>query len=222
MFIGCTSLYNVTIENGVTSIGAGTFQGCTSLTNVTIPLSVTSIETHTFGGCTSLTNITFPISISSIQDAAFNGCSSLKSITVPPGVYSIGAWAFARCAKLTGVYFEGNAPYVGSNVFEDGNNATIYFLSGTTGWGPIYADRPTALWLPQVQTSEASFGVRTNQFGFTIAWVSGRYVVVEACTDLANPVWSAVSTNAVTANVSYFRDSEWADYASRFYRLRPQ
>ena len=30
--------------------------------------------------------------------------------------------------------------------------------------------------------------MQTNQFGFNINWASGMVVVVEACTDLTNPV----------------------------------
>lgn len=82
----------------------------------------------------------------------------------------IGNMAFTNLASLTAVYFKGHAPGLGSSVFFGANNAAVYYLPGTTDWGPTYADRPTALWKPQVQTSDAGFGVRTNQFGFTIAW----------------------------------------------------
>jgi hypothetical protein len=43
------------------------------------------------------------------------------------------------------------------------------------------------VWLPQVQTSGASFGVLTNQSGFNINWACGMVVVVEACSNLVNP-----------------------------------
>jgi hypothetical protein len=79
---------------------------------------------------------------------------------------------------------------------------------------------PTTLWTPQVQTSGPSFGVRTNQFGFTITWASGMTVVVEACTNLANPIWSPVGTNSLTSGSSYFSDPQWTNYPIRFYRLR--
>ena len=56
------------------------------------------------------------------------------------------------------------------------------------------------LWIPEIQTSDGSFGVRTNQFGFNITWASGRAVVVEACTNLAQPFWSPLQTNALTGD----------------------
>jgi hypothetical protein len=80
--------------------------------------------------------------------------------------------------------------------------------------------RPTALWQPLVRTSDASFGVRTNQFGFNITWASGMVIVVEACADLANPIWSPVGTNTLTGGWFYFSDPQWTNYTRRFYRVR--
>jgi hypothetical protein len=105
-------------------------------------------------------------------------------------------------------------------VFASDDNATVYYLPGTTGWSTNFAGLPTVLWTPQVQTSDASFGVRTNQFGFSIAWASGMVIVVEASTNLANPTWSPLATNTVTGDSLYFSDPQWTDYPGRFYRLR--
>lgn len=69
-------------------------------------------------------------------------------------------------------------------------------------------------------TSDIGFGVRTNQFGFTITGTSGLAFVVEACTNLVNPVWSALGTNTLTDGSSYFSDSQWRNHPTRFYRLR--
>jgi len=71
-----------------------------------------------------------------------------------------------------------------------------------------------------VQTSDASFGVRSNQFTFKINWASDMVVVVEACTNLANPTWSALGTNTIIGGSSYFSDPQWTNCPNRFYRLR--
>jgi len=63
-------------------------------------------------------------------------------------------------------------------------------------------------------------GVRSNQFGFTITGSSNLVIVVESCTNLANPVWSAVETNTLTNSSSYFSDPDWTNSPGRFYRLR--
>jgi hypothetical protein len=196
-----------------------------------IPNSVTSIGDEAFLNCNGLTSVTIPNSVTNIGDYAFGWCADLTSVTIPNSVTNIGDYAFYGCGNLTSVYFQGNAPSFGSGVFVDRNvqavgafpdPATIYYLPGTTGWDAVSINTglPVVLWLPQVQTSDASFGVRASQFGFNINWASGMTVVVEACTNLANPIWSAVATNSLTDGSSYFSDPQWTNYPCRFYRLR--
>lgn len=69
-------------------------------------------------------------------------------------------------------------------------------------------------------TGDTSFGVRTNQFGFNISWTSGMTVAVDACTNAANPVWTAIQTNTLVTNTLYISDPQWTNYPTRFYRLR--
>ena len=167
-FASCTSLTNAIIGNGVTSIGEDAFGDCTSLTSITIPNSVTSIGPYAFDTCTSLTSITIPGSIASMSSYVFayctsltnaiiaNGlttipvytfdaCYSLTSVAIPSSVTSIEDRAFYSCSGLTEVYFFGNAPSLGLYVFEYDNNATVYYLPGTTGWASTFGGRPTVL-----------------------------------------------------------------------------
>jgi hypothetical protein len=143
-----------------------------------------------------------------------------SSVTIPNSVTALVDYAFNNCASLQGVYFKGNALSLGSYVFSGDTNTTIYYLSRTTDWDTTFGDISTAPWLPQVQSSNAAFGVQTNQFEFDINWASGQTVVVEACTDLADPIWTSVGTNTLTGGSSYFSDLQWRNYPDRFYRLR--
>jgi hypothetical protein len=70
-----------------------------------------------------------------------------------------------------------------------------------------------------VQTSDGGFGVRTNRVGFNITGTSNLVIVVEACTNLANPVWSPLQTITLTGSPAYFSDPNWTNYPSRFYGL---
>jgi hypothetical protein len=223
-FAYCSSLTSITIPNSVTSIEYGAFQFCGSLASVTIPDSVTTIEPYTFAYCSSLTSITIPNSVTSIEGGAFAYCTSLTSITIPNSVTSIEVAVVMGCTNLNEVYFTGNAPtlerFLGSPMLLGDTYLIVYYLPGTTGWGSIFVDRPTALWCPHVQTSGDSFGVQTNGFGFNLTWASGRIVVVEACTDLTNPTWSPLQTNTLIGDSFYFSDPEWTNYPGRFYRLR--
>ena len=73
---------------------------------------------------------------------------------------------------------------------------------------------------PRVLTTDAHFGVRTNQFGFTITGFSNVLVAVDASTNLAGTAWQPVQTNTLTGGSVYFSDSKWTNYPNRYYRLR--
>jgi uncharacterized repeat protein (TIGR03803 family) len=221
---GSTPLTSVTIPTSVNSIGSYAFYDC-PLTNLVIPNSVTNIGDSAFEACQSLAGATIGNSVTTIGNQAFEWCTNLTSLTIPASVTNLGNDAFGYCFSLTGIYFNGNAPNVpltSWTVFDYDSNATVYYLPGTLGWGPTFGGRPTALWTPKVQTSDTSFGVQTNQFGFNINWASGMTVVVEASTSLVNPVWSPVTTNVLSGGTFYFSDPQWTNYPSRFYRVRSQ
>jgi len=214
-FKSCTGLTNITISDGVTSIGDYAFQSCTSLTGVTIGSGVTSIGNYAFEGC-AFTGVTIPKNLTSIGYLAFAFCTNLSSLTIPASVSNIGDQAFLDCTNLTGAYFQRNAPIADAVVFNGDSHVTVYYLPGTTGWGPTFGGRPTALWNPQAQ----NLSMQANQFGFTITGTSNLVIVVEASASLANPIWSPVATNTLTGGSSYFSDPQWSNYPGRFYRFR--
>jgi hypothetical protein len=219
-FSNCTTLTAVTFPNSVGSIGVAAFYTCPNLTNATLGNGVTNLGNGAFSSCSSLANVILGRSLASIGSVAFLSCSSLTSLTIPAGVTNIGDNAFIYCSSLTTVYFQGNAPHVGSAIFSGDNSATAYVMPGTTNWGTTFAGLPVVLWNPHVQAGDPTFGVRTNRFGFTIVGSTGLVVVVQACTNLINPVWSLVSTNTLTAGSSYFSDPAPPNFPRRFYRFR--
>jgi hypothetical protein len=216
-FGGC-GLTSIIIPQSVTSIGEFAFNDCFELTSVIIPNSITKLTNSVFEGCVSLTSVTIPNSVTNIENFAFESCNSLTNIVIPGSVIQIDYDAFAYCINLQSVYFQGNAPNADSYVFSGDNNVTVYYMPGTVGWSAMFGGAIT--WDPQVQ-----FGVLSNQFGFTIAGNSNLVVVIQACTNLANHIWLPVATNTLntfvsTNGTSYFKDPQWTNYPSRFYRLR--
>jgi hypothetical protein len=230
----CSSLSSVIIPKNVTSIGAGPFQNCISLTAITVEaLNSTYISMN--GILFNITQTTLiqypgakagayaiPNSVTNIGEVAFMYCRGLTRVVIPASVTFIGGGAFQGCSSLTHIYFRGNAPSLGSSAFYGDSNTTVYCLPGTTGWLDFSGTTglPVVLWNPQVQSNDTSFGVRNNQFGFTITGTSDLVIVVEACTNQANQPWSPVSTNTLTGGSAYFSDSRWTNYPARFYRLR--
>jgi len=169
-FSDCYALQNVIIGNGVSAIELADFSGCHALTSVLIGANVRTIEDNAFENCSSLVGITIPDSVTNIGNDVFCFCTSLASIWIPPSVTGIGGYAFYQCAGLkqvmvgngltsigsqafyfctnaTAFYFNGNSPTLAdpTEFSDDGDtNATVYYLSGTTGWGSTYGGIPTA------------------------------------------------------------------------------
>ena len=243
-FSYCANLVSVIIPKTVTGMGRLLCLGSTNLQAITVdaqnPTYISSVDGVLFDKSQTLLlecpggkagSYTMPDSVTSIVGDAFRSCVNLISITVGKNVTSVYSWAFASCSNLTAVYFKGNAPsvVVGSDLFTGVNIAIVYYLPGTTGWHSTFGtppgQRPTALWNPQAATSDGSFGVQSNQFGFNITGSSNLLIVVEASTNLVNPVWSPLGTNTLnifigTNGTSYFSDPQWTNYPGRFYRLR--
>ena len=176
-FYECSGLTSVILPSSVKSIGASAFYGCNGLTSVILPNSVISIGASAFSGCSGLTSVTLPSSIPLISESAFQGCSELTSVTIPSSVIYIGDNAFQGCYKLTAAYFSGNAPFVGLDVLPLNNNATVYCFQGKAGWGASFANLPTAILAPPVEPTTT--------------------LVLQATTDLTNPIWVPVATNGV-------------------------
>lgn len=84
------------------SLGKNAFHGCTSLTNVVLPEGITSIPENAFRDCTSLTEFEIPENVTAIGEGAFQG-SSIKSVVIPANIYNVGARAFKNCTSLTSV-----------------------------------------------------------------------------------------------------------------------
>lgn len=221
-FDSCTGLTSVVIS--VDNIGDWAFSGCSGLTKLTIPNGLNNIGSYAFESCISLTSVIIPDSVTNIGFHAFDGCTSLTDVTIgsgltyPPGT---GSANFIDCPNLTSIYFTGPNPYFTWNPTNAVATPTAYYLPGQGVAPPPLGitGLPTAPWRPQAQTADGSFGFQANQFGFNISWASGWTVEVDACTDLTQAAWSPVDTITITNGLSYFGDSQWTNYPSRFYRL---
>jgi hypothetical protein len=220
VFFYCVNLTGVTIPDSVTNIDNYAFYLCVNLTGVSIPNRVDYVGAFAFENCSRLSNVVIGNSVTNIGAGAFDSCD-FSSVVIPGSVTGLSEFAFEDCLNLTSLYFMGDAPGTDQTVFYSDTNTTAYYLPGTTGWGNFSAitGLPVVLWNPQVQTGDGSFGVQNNQFGFNISGSSNLVIIVEACTDLSNPMWQPIQTNTLTSGVSYFSDPQWTNYPGRFYRL---
>ena len=135
-FSNCMELSSITIPDSVTSIGDYAFSGCMELSSITIPDSVTSIGTGVFWDCYGLSSITIPDSITSIGEATFSECMELSSITIPNSVTSIALDAFSGCRKLESVTYLGTKEEWEKicNGFRANINVTLHKHTADSNW----------------------------------------------------------------------------------------
>lgn len=102
LFVNASITGNVTVRDGITTIGTGAFKGRKGLTSVTLPESCTVIDSYAFENCTALTDINFPEKLELIGRNAFynSGITSLK--LSQPGIH-VGSFAFTDCHQLKSV-----------------------------------------------------------------------------------------------------------------------
>ncbi|MBO4544381.1 MAG: leucine-rich repeat protein, partial [Verrucomicrobia bacterium] len=146
-FVWCDLLTEIYIPDSVTEVGMSAFGGCVNLTKVRLSASLEKIPGQTFFRCMGLKEVIVPEGIKGIEPDAFVSCEELKKLELPASIETLDEGSLADC-YLEGVYFHGNAP-VAENVFGEGEymtQATVYYRKGTTGWGPTFCGRPTAVW----------------------------------------------------------------------------
>lgn len=101
------TISSVTIEDGVTSIGAYAFYRCENIEGISIANSVKNIGNSAFYGCSNLEEIVLPSKIKSIDKHTFSDCVNLTKITIPIAVKTIDMYAFGGVG-LEDVYYEGS------------------------------------------------------------------------------------------------------------------
>ena len=134
-------MYEVTIPNSVTKIGASAFEGTPWYNNqpdgvvyigkvaykfkgemassiaINIKKGTVSISPSAFQYCSGLTSVTIPNSVTEIGESAFYGCTGLTSVTIPNSVTKIINSAFKRCAGLTSVTIGNSVTEIGYDAF---------------------------------------------------------------------------------------------------------
>lgn len=107
-FGGAEALQTVRIPSSVTTIGIDAFRNATSLSSVIFaPNSqLTEIGGRAFEGASSLESFSFPSSLTTIGPSAFRDATALEAITIPAAVTEILTSAFRGTTALASVTFE--------------------------------------------------------------------------------------------------------------------
>lgn len=96
------SITQIVIEQGITSIGNGSFYSLSNLESVDIASSVITISEGAFADCESLESITGMEGVTTIGDYAFQN-TKFTTFTTPANLKTFGFGVFYGCGNLTAV-----------------------------------------------------------------------------------------------------------------------
>lgn len=113
------------------SIGKNAFSRCTTLTSIFIPDSVQSIGSEAFSLCEGLSMVELPTTLTKIPDGIFTDCTLLDSITIPDTVTEIGANAFSKCTEFSLTGLPAGIKSIGAAAFANCGNIESLALPGT-------------------------------------------------------------------------------------------
>jgi len=136
-FNGSKNLMSVTIPIGVTYIGDSAFRECSSLSKVVLPSGVEVIGDHAFGDCAVLSSMSIPSTVTTIRSSAFDGCSGLMALLLPSSLAYIGENAFVNCHSLNSIDFEGTPPEGVKDAQIKADAAIRYNVNYEDAWLPI-------------------------------------------------------------------------------------
>ncbi len=136
MFMWATNLTEITLGEGVTSIGEMAFGYCSKLKNITLPATLTEIGVSAFNQ-SGITAVTIPAAVQTISDSAFYSCRGLTSLTIENGAESIGESAFEE-AGITSLSLPASVKTIGRRAFYHCNSlAEINFSEGLETVGAL-------------------------------------------------------------------------------------
>lgn len=188
----CAEMTSVTIPSSVTSIDFGAFHRCYGLTSVTIPGNVISIGEGSFQSCYGLTSVTILDGVTNIEEQVFDMCSNLTSVTIPDSITIIGSAAFCTNGSISDIYYNGsetqwNAIYIGTN--NDFSNATIHYNSS------IVNPTPT----PTTSTVGSFSDVKTTDyFADPVKWAIDRNITAGTTNTTFSPNQTCTTAQILT------------------------
>lgn len=155
----CVEITNVTISDGVTSIGDNAFHSCSALSMVTFMGGLTRIGSGAFAGCEALRDFDFPYSLETIGANAFSECNGLVDVSIPDSVQSIGSQAFSLCEGLQSVYLPPTLTIIPDGIFTDCTHLSNVDIPGSvTEIGANAFSKCTAFSLTGLPSSIKSIG----------------------------------------------------------------
>ena len=194
----------VTIPDGVTTIGTSAFELCEKITSVFIPDSVTTIGAQAFYYNTHLKEITLSSALNAINNSAFSGCSNLTRIDIPEGVSSIDNGAFYCCSSLARISLPKSLATIGGYAFFCKNLREVYYDGSDDDWNKISIDEGNNYLLSARSGNPILFEGVCGTDGDNVRWA------------IYNDDKIVIEGTGAMADYSFSEHSPWHNYRSYF------
>ena len=129
----CYKLREVSLPEGLISIGKLTFMDCWELQEIRLPKSLKTLGEGTFASCFALTEIEFPEGLETIGDGVLYHCLSLTSVVIPASVTEMGDRPFSGDWALKTVEIKGNVPRLSNYSFHECDALQEVLITGSVG-----------------------------------------------------------------------------------------
>ena len=90
IFMGCTSLREVVLSEGIEEVGRSAFQRCHGLERVQLPSTLKELGSWAFEECWRLRHVELSEGLETMGDAVFRRCRRLERIRIPSTLMKVG------------------------------------------------------------------------------------------------------------------------------------
>lgn len=125
------SVKSITLPFGLKHIGASAFFNCPNIQQINIPDSVEYIDPYAFSCCKGLHTVQLPASLTLISEELFAECDNLRNLSIPDTVTEIGANAFSKCTEFSLTGLPSSIKSIGAAAFANCGNIESLALPGT-------------------------------------------------------------------------------------------
>ncbi len=134
------------VPASVTTIGESAFAYCLNFTEIILPTDLEIIEARAFFSCQNLGTLVLPSFLQEIGELAFHRCQSLTRINIPADITHLPTQAFSQLTSLNELFFHGNIPTLGEELFLDSPlNFQVVIHPTSAGFQDTFENRPVTI-----------------------------------------------------------------------------